>query len=344
MNGQPVISVRGEASFEVEPEIAVVGVTVQARDRDRKTVLRLLADRNREVTGLIKGYGEAVEKLESGPVSVRPELKEKRAGERVAGYFATASVTVTIRDFTVLGELIVRLADAELATVDGFWWALRPGSPVYREARMAAARDATVRAGEYAEAFGGQLGDLLEAADSGLLTAQARQDSWRFSGPGAAAGRASGKAEPAQPELDLEPEKQTVSARVDARFEMIRPAGAHDHHHRQRDGHAGDDRRAAGGQPGARQEVPGGTGLRLACGAPGRGAPAAAGVLRTVGVAGGGPGAFRRPGLGTVRQDRHRARRLASRPGTVHRHSREHFINSMVAAFYLFYGFTRYNY
>jgi uncharacterized protein len=223
LNGQPVISVRGEATLEVDPEIAVVGVTIQARDRDRETVLRRLADRNREVTDLIKGYGEAVEKLESGPVSVRPELKEKRAGERVAGYFATASVTVTIRDFTVLGELIVRLADAELATVDGFWWALRPGSPVYREARMAAARDATVRAGEYAEAFGGQLGDLLEAADSGLLTADTRHDRWKFSGPSS---RASGKAASAsaQAELDLEPARQTVSAQVEARFEMTRPA------------------------------------------------------------------------------------------------------------------------
>jgi hypothetical protein len=224
LNGQPVISVRGETTLEVEPEIAVVGVTVQARDRDRETVLRRLADRNREITDLIKGYGEAVEKLESGPVSVRPELKEKRAGERVAGYLANASTTVTIRDFTVLGELIVSLADAELATVDGFWWALRPGSPVYREARLAAARDAMVRAGEYAEAFGGQLGDLLEAADSGLLNAQARSDRWGFSGPRAAAGRASRKAESAPPELDLEPERQTVSAQVEARFEMTRPA------------------------------------------------------------------------------------------------------------------------
>ena len=224
MNGQPVISVRGEATLEVEPEIAVVGVTVQARDRDRETVLRRLADRNREVTDLIKGYGEAVEKLESGPVSVRPELKEKRAGERVAGYFATASTTVTVRDFTVLGELIVRLADAELATVDGFWWALRPGSPVYREARMAAARDATVRAGEYAEAFGGRLGDLLEAADSGLLSADARRDQWAFTSARGSAGRASGKAQSDQPELDLEPARQSVSAQVDARFEMIRPA------------------------------------------------------------------------------------------------------------------------
>ena len=161
MNGQPVISVRGEASLEVEPDIAIVSVIVQARDRDREKVLRRLADRNRQMTGLIKGYGEAVEKLESGSANVRPELKDKRAGERVAGYLAQAGMRITIRDFTVLGELIVSLADAELVTVEGPWWALRPDSPVYREARLAAARDATVRVGEYADAFGGMLGDLL---------------------------------------------------------------------------------------------------------------------------------------------------------------------------------------
>ena len=224
MNGQPVISVRGEASLEVEPEIAVVSVIVQARDRDREKVLRRLADRNHEVSGLIRGYGEAVEKLESGSAHVRPELKDKRAGERVAGYLAQAGLRVTIRDFTVLGGLIVSLADAELVTVEGPWWALRPDSPVYREARLAAARDATARAGEYAEAFGGRLGDLLEAADTGLLTAHARPDTLRFSGAYAAAGRRSVKAESAQPELDLEPERQTVSAQVEARFAMTRPA------------------------------------------------------------------------------------------------------------------------
>jgi hypothetical protein len=220
LNGQPVISVRGEATREVEPEIAVVSVTVQARDRDREKVLRRLADRNREITDLIKGYGEAVEKLASEPVSVRPELKDKRAGERVAGYLATATTTVTIRDFTVLGELIVSLADGELVTVDGPWWALRPGSPVYREARLAAAHDATARAREYAEAFGGSLGDLLEAADAGLLTGDARPQVFQ----GRAMSRKLARAESAQPELDLEPARQTVSAQVEARFAMTRPA------------------------------------------------------------------------------------------------------------------------
>jgi uncharacterized protein len=219
MDGQPLISVRGEAKLEVEPEIAVVSAIVQARDRDREKVLRRLADRNKQLTGLIKGYGEAVEKLEGGSVHVRPELKDRRAGERVAGYLAQTGLRVTIRDFTVLGELVVRLADTELVTVEGPWWSLRPDSPAYREARLAAARDATARAGEYAEAFGGRLGDLLEAADTGMLTVTAGTEHRRW-----AMSAAFARAEPAQPELDLEPAKQTVSAQVDARFTMTRPA------------------------------------------------------------------------------------------------------------------------
>jgi len=221
---QSVISVRGEAYMEAEPEIAVISVTVEARDRDRRTVLDRLASRNTQVLDLIKGYGEAIEKLESGPASVYPDIKHKERGERVARYLGQASAHVVIRDFTVLGELIARLADAELVTVAGPWWSLRPDSPLYRQARMAAARDATRRAGEYAEAFGGQLGALIEAADVGLLTGHGDQGVG-FRSLAAAGSRAPALAgEP--PSLDFEPVKQTVSAHLDARFAVVLPEPA----------------------------------------------------------------------------------------------------------------------
>ena len=36
MNEQPIISVRGEALLEVEPEVAIVNIEmIEARDRDR---------------------------------------------------------------------------------------------------------------------------------------------------------------------------------------------------------------------------------------------------------------------------------------------------------------------
>ena len=221
MDGQPVISVRGEAVLEAEPEIAVVEVTIQARDRDRQTVLARLATRSQHVTALINGHGEAVEKLESGPASVRPDLGGKKAGERVTGYLGQASVRITVRDFTVLGELVAGLADEDLVTVAGPWWALRPDSPVYREARLAAARDAVVRAREYAGAFGGGLGELIEAADAGLLTAPGGHGP-HFPAMTARAGALRGG--PPQAELEFEPARQTVTAQVEARFAMTAPA------------------------------------------------------------------------------------------------------------------------
>jgi uncharacterized protein len=219
-DSQPVISVRGEAQLEAEPEIAVVSVTVQARDRDRRTVLDRLVARNKQVLDLAAGYGDAVEKTESGPASAYPELK-KGDSERVSRYSGQASIRLTVRDFSVLGELVSRLATLELASVAGPWWSLRPDSQVYRQVRIAAAQDATLRAREYAEAFGGRLGELIEAADTGLLGSQASQPQ---RGPHVFAAAMRGGPAQEEPSLDLEPVRQTVSAQVEARFTMVPPA------------------------------------------------------------------------------------------------------------------------
>jgi uncharacterized protein len=221
---QPVISVRGEAWLEADPEIAVVNVTVQARDRDRRAVLDRLVSRNRQVLDLVREYGDAVEKVESGPASAHPEFKPKGDKERVAGYIGQASARVTLRDLSVLGELVARLAELELVTVAGPWWSLRPDSPVNREARVAAAKDATRRAQEYAAAFGGRLGELIEAADVGLLTGQgSRQAGAPAPRAMMAAARMGGGHVDETPSLDLEPVRQSVTAQVDARFTMVPP-------------------------------------------------------------------------------------------------------------------------
>jgi uncharacterized protein YggE len=211
---EPVISVRGEASLEVEPEVAVVWVAVQARDADRHRAVERLARRTGQVGDMIKGFGEAVEKLESQPVIVQPVFKDGKAREKVSGYTARAGFAVTVRDFAVLGEFVTGLADADMVTVTGPDWRLRPDSPVHRTARIAAAKDATRRAGEYAEAFGGRITGLVEAADTGLLAQQRR--------PVAFAARAPGAVDEG-PTFDFEPAKQTVTAQVEARYTMTAP-------------------------------------------------------------------------------------------------------------------------
>jgi len=148
-------------------------------------------------------------------------FKDAKPREKISGYYARGGFTVTVRDFAVLGELVTGLADSDLVTVNGPDWRLRPDSPVYRTARIAAAQDATTRAGEYAEAFGGRINGLVEAADTGLLAPQTRNMGF------AAARAAPAAAGYEAPTFDFEPAKQTVTAQVEARYTMTAPQFGH---------------------------------------------------------------------------------------------------------------------
>jgi uncharacterized protein len=208
----PVVMVRGESVREVPPEIAQFGVTVSARDRDRQATIARLAERSAAVRTLVDDYGDAIERRETGGLYVWPELK--KSGERVAAYHGTVTTTVTVLDFTVLGELMLRLSDQDQTTVAGPWWQLRPGSPVHREARRAAISAAVTRAREYAEAVGARVTGLLEIADVGT----GAQPMMRRAAYAMAAA-----AEAGPPQLELDPQLQTVEASVEARFAISEP-------------------------------------------------------------------------------------------------------------------------
>ena len=208
------MAVRGESVREVDPEIATFSVTVSARDRDRQETLRRLTARLDAIRSVLDGYGDAIEKRETSGVFIRPETK--RSGERISAYSGTVSTTVTVSDFGVLGELLLRLADQDQTSVAGPWWALRPGSTVHREARRAAITDAIARGREYADALGARVTGLLELTDSGMSS--------HGSPRSVALGFRAGSMQAAEPTLDLEPERQTVTATVEARFQISEPA------------------------------------------------------------------------------------------------------------------------
>ncbi|MGC4744370.1 SIMPL domain-containing protein [Micromonospora sp. DT201] len=208
----PVVQVRGEAHREVPPELARFAVTATARDRDREATLTRLAERAAAIRVLLDGSGPAVARRETGDLRVRPETR--RSGERVVAWHGSVTTTVTVTDFTSLGELMLRLADQDQVEVAGPWWELRPDSPAYREARHAAISDALLRAREYAEALGARVTSLIELADAGPgdrpMFARAA-----FPGGGGSGG--------GPPELELDPQPQTVQAAVQARFTISAP-------------------------------------------------------------------------------------------------------------------------
>ncbi|MER5432768.1 SIMPL domain-containing protein [Streptomyces sp. NPDC002588] len=219
----PLLAVRGEAELETDPDLARIGITVTARGKDRRTTLDDLARRNTTVVELVKSYGDAVEDVSTGAVSITPEFGQHGRGERVRAYRGRVHLTAELTDFTALGELATRLADLDLTAIDGPWWALRTDSPVYRQARQQAVRDAVQRAKEYAEALGTTVAALIELADTGTGSAAGQPRPGfgrRMRRMSAAAVEEESGPEP----LDLEPQRMRVQAEVSAQFTMVPPA------------------------------------------------------------------------------------------------------------------------
>ncbi|WP_393056927.1 SIMPL domain-containing protein [Streptomyces sp. LN549] len=218
---QPRLAVRGEARLQVDPEIARVGITVSARGKDRRAALEDLTRRNTTVLDLARSYGPAVEKLETGALSITPELHLHGRDEKVRAYHGRVHITATLNDFTALGEFTTRVADLDMTRIDGPHWALRPDSPAHGQARRQAVHEAVQRAREYADAVGAQLAALVELADLGAENATpAPFARGAYGGPPPLTG---GAAPGAAPALDLEPQQKTVYAQVNARFIMTPP-------------------------------------------------------------------------------------------------------------------------
>ncbi|WP_128377752.1 SIMPL domain-containing protein [Streptomyces cavernae] len=218
----PRVAVRGEAHLEVDPEIARIGITVSARGTDRRDTLNDLTRRNTAVLDLVKSYGDAVERVETGALSITPELTEHGRRERIRAYHGRVHTTAELTDFTALGELTTRLADLDLTSVSGPWWTLRPDSPAYRESRRTAVHEAVQRAREYAEALGAGLVALVELSDTGL-TGPAPRTTRGLSPQMARHGAMEDYAAETVDAVDLEPVRQIVTAQVEAHFIMTPP-------------------------------------------------------------------------------------------------------------------------
>ncbi|MFE1541244.1 SIMPL domain-containing protein [Streptomyces microflavus] len=217
----PHVTVRGEAHLEVDPELAHITITLTARGTDRRTTLDGLTHRNTTVLDLIKSYGDTIEKLETGTLTINPELTRHGRAERIRAYHGHIQLTATIIDFTTLGELITRLADHDLTRIDGPWWSLRPTSPHHATARSQAVREALQRAREYAEALDTRLGALLELSDTGTHQTPLGRAAFAESMPYAAAAGGAEAADAAP--INLGPVRQTIDAQVEASFTLIPP-------------------------------------------------------------------------------------------------------------------------
>ena len=167
----PAISVSGEASVSVAPDLAQVegGVTSEAK------TAREASDANNAAMGKVllalKGAGIEEKDYQTSRLSLQPQYAQATQGRtgvpQIAGYRASNRVTIKVRDVTKVANVIDTLVGAGANEVGGINFIVTQISKALDEARAKAVADARRKAEIYAKAAGVTLGEPLSITEEG---------------------------------------------------------------------------------------------------------------------------------------------------------------------------------
>jgi uncharacterized protein YggE len=171
----PTITVRGDAVVRVEPDEAVLWITLSALAAAPGPALADVSARSGGLVALLDEIGVPKADRSTTGVTVFEDVDHTPQGRRTLGHRATSQVAVRLTAPDLIGLLVARATDDMSARIDGPHWQIAPGNPARLEAARRAAADARRKAEAYAEGVGATLGPLVRMAepDNGPVFAKA---------------------------------------------------------------------------------------------------------------------------------------------------------------------------
>ena len=164
----PTISVTGEASVSVPPDLAQIdaGVSTEAK------TAREASEANNAAMGKVllalKGAGIEEKDFQTSRLSLQPQYAANRSGPNaVTSYRATNRVTIKLHDVTKVAGTIDLVTGAGANELGGINFMVSSASKLLDEAREQAIADARRKAEIYAKAAGLTLGAPVRISEDG---------------------------------------------------------------------------------------------------------------------------------------------------------------------------------
>jgi uncharacterized protein len=164
-----LFTVSGEGKMTVVPDTAIVNLgitvsklTVKAAQNEANIVIK-------KVTDDVKNLGVESKYIKTSNYSIYPQYDYRSQPARINGYQVTASLTLTVKDFDKINQVIdISTADGA-NTVNGIQLTVdeTKQKELLNQARLQAISDAKAKAASLASAAGITLGRIVNIQESG---------------------------------------------------------------------------------------------------------------------------------------------------------------------------------
>jgi len=163
-----LVTVTGEASVAIAPDMAVVRVGVGSQGKNAREASDANAKAMTAVIAAIKNSGVAERDIQTSQLSLQPQYDSSKAGTaRLTGFQATNQVTLRIRAISDLATVVDHAIAAGANEMSGIEFVVSQQSSLLDRARADAIADAHRKAEIYAKAAGVKLGHAVAITDEG---------------------------------------------------------------------------------------------------------------------------------------------------------------------------------
>ncbi len=166
----PMISVSGEATISVPPDLAQIDGGVTSEAKTARDAIEANNAAMGKVLLALKGAGIEQKDYQTSRLSLQPQSAPSRVSSgpmQIVGFRASNHVTVRVRDVAKVGNVIDTLVSAGANDIGGIDFMVSGASKLLDAAREQAIADARRKAEIYAKAAGVTLGTPFNISEEG---------------------------------------------------------------------------------------------------------------------------------------------------------------------------------
>ncbi|MBC8531444.1 SIMPL domain-containing protein [Gehongia tenuis] len=165
LEGNTTLSVRGEYTMYVDPDVGYATVGVVTTGKEAKAAQEENTQRMQAVMEAAKAAGIAEEDIQTSNVSIYPNYGSN--GRDIVGYEVRNTVELKIRDTGKVGEALDACLGAGANTVDSVWFGLDEKEEHYNTALQNALKNARTKADALTESTGQTIYETLSVVEDG---------------------------------------------------------------------------------------------------------------------------------------------------------------------------------
>src|SRR4051812_34889067 len=169
------VTVAGDATSKVEPDAAVLVLSVVTQNTQAITAQQENARKSEAVAKAIKATAAANAEIKTSDYSLQPQYDYRdNQLPKIIGYDARNTVIVTMSDLNNVGAVIDAASRAGANSVDNVSFILRQTSPARGQALADATQQAMNKANSIAQALGGHVLRVVEENENATVATQAQ--------------------------------------------------------------------------------------------------------------------------------------------------------------------------